>query len=175
MPQCRNAAMTEPDASPAATRALIGTRQEYLDAFDTLLALARRELRIFDPDLVQLGLEAAERLERLEAFLRATRGNRLLVAVHDPTHLTLHSPRFAQVIAAFSTDIAVHQTIGEAARVQDCFVLADGTHVVRRAVAAHPRGVLYRDDPQEGALMWQRFDQIWESSEPTAPPTTLGL
>ena len=167
--------MNEPDSPSAAARALIGTRREYLEAFDTLLGLARRELRVFDPDLVQLALDVPERIARLESFLRRTRGNRLLIAVHDPTHFARHSSRLGQLITMFSTDVAVHQTTGEAARVQDCFVLADGEHVVRRAVAAHPRGVFARDDPHEGALMRERFDQIWESSEPTAPPTTLGL
>lgn len=167
--------MTESDSSPGAVRVVVGTRREYLEAFDAVLGLARRELRVFDPDLAQLELDVPERIERLAAFLRATRGNRLLIAVHDPSYLARHSPRLARLIAAFSTDVAVHQTTGEAARVQDCFVLADGEHVVRRAVATHPRGVFVRDDPHEGALMRERFDQIWESSEPTAPPTTLGL
>ncbi|MCU0803702.1 MAG: hypothetical protein MUF79_01230 [Burkholderiales bacterium] len=167
--------MTESGSPPAVTRVLIGTRREYRDAFDALLGLARRELRIFDPDLVQLGLDDPGRIARLEGFLRATRGNRLFVAVHEPGHLERHSPRLAQLVAAFSTDFAVHRTTGEAARAQDCFVLADAAHVVRRAVAAHPRGVFVRDDPHESALMRERFDQIWESSEPTSPPTTLGL
>jgi len=167
--------MTNSDSSPSAVRVVVGTRQEYLEAFDAVLGLARRELRIFDPDLAQLELDAPERIERLAAFLRATRGNRLLIAVHDPSHLARHAPRLARLIAAFCADVAVHQTTGEAARVQDCFVLADGEHVVRRAVATHPRGAFIRDDPHEGALMRERFDQIWESSEPTAPPTTLGL
>lgn len=167
--------MTESHSSQIAERTLIETRREYLEAFDALLGLARRELQIFDPDLVQLGLDAPERIERLGAFLRQTRGNRLLIAVHDPEHLTRHSPRLAQLIAFFTTDIAVHQTTSEASRAQDCFVLADGQHFVRRAVATHPRGVFARHDAHEGALMRERFDQIWESSEPTAPPTTLGL
>lgn len=167
--------MTEPDSSPPAARALIETRRDYLEAFDQLLAIARRELRIFDPDLVQLGLDAPGRIERIEHFLRATRGNRLLIAVHDAAHLTRRSPRLGQLIAAFSADVTVRETTGEAARAQDCFVLADGEHVIRRPVAAHPRGVFLRDDAHEGALMRERFDQIWESSEPTAPPTTLGL
>lgn len=167
--------MTQDDSSPPPERVVIDTRREYQEAFDALLALATREIRIFDPDLAQLAVEAPERLDRVGAFLRRTRGNRLFIAVHDPAPLAQRSPRLARLVALFSDDIAVHRTTGEAERAQDCFVLADREHFVRRAVAAHPRGVFARHDPHEGTLMRERFDQIWESSEPTAPPTTLGL
>ena len=45
--------MAEPaDAVPQ--RILLDTRKDYREGFDTLLGLARRELRIFDPDLSEL-------------------------------------------------------------------------------------------------------------------------
>jgi hypothetical protein len=59
--------------------------------------------------------------------------------------------------------------------VQDCFVLADGEHLVRRPVTAQPRGVLVIGDPKECQPMRERFDQIWESSIPSVSANTTGL
>jgi len=164
------------DDSPAApTRTAIGTRREYLDAFDSLLGAARRELRIFDPDLAQLEINAPNRVDALGSFLRRDRLSQLHLVVHDDEYLARSCPRLAELIALFSTNVFVRRSDGDAARAQDCFVIADADHCVRRPVAAQPRGTIIRDDPHETALMRERFDQIWESSVPAAPPTTLGI
>src|SRR5215470_4548972 len=48
---------------PQPERRLLGTRSEYLSAFDELASRGRRELRVFDPDCVQLDLNAPARAE----------------------------------------------------------------------------------------------------------------
>ena len=58
---------------------------------------------------------------------------------------------------------------------QDCFVLADMEHFVRRPVAAQSRGVFTLNEYQDARLMRERFDEIWQSSVPAIPATTLGL
>jgi hypothetical protein len=160
---------------PQPRRQLLGSRREYLDAFDALLANARRELRIFDPDCAQLELDAPERSAMLRRFLLASRDNRLFVAVHDPEHLKRGCPRMLDIVRDFGFAIAIHQTEGEAARVQDCFVLADIEHFLRRPVAAQPRGVYIVNEYKDAHLMRERFDEIWQSSVPAVSATTLGL
>jgi len=156
-------------------RISITTRREYLDAFDALLAGAQRELYLFDPDLEQLQLNTPARNEALAAFLRRNALTRLQIVVHDDRYLAHHCPRFAELAALFSTNVAIRRTEGDAARAQDCFVVADAADCVRRPVAAQVRGVILRNDPNETALMLERFSQIWDSSTPAAPPTTLGI
>lgn len=160
---------------PQPRRELLGSRRQYLDAFDALLATARCELRIFDPDCAQLELNAPERNAVLRRFLLASRDNRLYVAVHDPEHLRRGCPRMLDIVRDFSFAIAIHQTEGEAARVQDCFVLADMEHFLRRPVAARPRGVYVVNEYKDARLMRERFDEIWQSSVPAVSATTLGL
>lgn len=160
---------------PQPVRRLLTTRREYLEAFDDLVANARRELRIFDPTLEGLELNAPERNERLRKFLLASRDNRLYIALHDPEHLTRHSPRTMELLVQFSAAIAVHQTEGEAARVQDCFVLADLENFVRRPVASQTRGTYVLNEFKDGRLMRERFDEIWQSSFQAVSATRLGL
>jgi hypothetical protein len=160
---------------PQPRRTLLAARADYLAAFDELVAVARRELRVFDPDCSQLELNAPARHEHLRQFLLASRDNRLLLAVHDPDHLERHCPRMLKLVAEFSTAIAIHRTEGEAARAQDCFVLADAEHFVRRQVAAQPRGVYCLNHYQDARLMRERYDEIWQHSVPAISATTLGL
>jgi hypothetical protein len=160
---------------PQPERQLIGTRREYLAAFDVLVGGLRRELRVFDPDCAQLELNAPGRIALLRSFLLASRDSRLLIAVHDAEHLRRHSPRFLELLAQFSASISIHQTEGEALRAQDCFVLADIDHYVRRPVAAASRGVYARNEFQEVRLFRERFEEIWHSSVPAVSATSLGL
>ncbi len=79
------------------------------------------------------------------------------------------------LLGSYTSAILIFQTHGDAAKVQDCFVLADGDHLVRRPVRTQPRGVLVLNDPKECQPMRERFDEIWESSLPGVSAITTGL
>jgi hypothetical protein len=159
----------------AAARQLLATHADYVQCFDLLLALTTRELRIFDPTLAQLELDAPARAAQLEELLRQSPQARMMIALHDPALLLARMPRMRRLCALFSPQIAIRQTFADAARAQDCFVVADLEHMVRRPVASQPRGVFLCGEPQEAALYRERFDAIWECAAPAAPVTTLGL
>jgi hypothetical protein len=167
--------MSEPSAEAVPERNLIRTRSDYLAGFNTLLGLARRELRIFDPDLSELEMNSMHRIETLTRFLRGSRTRRVYVALHEVDHVTKRCPRLIALMGSYTSAIHIFQTHGEAAKVQDCFVLADGEHLVRRPVRTQPRGVLVINDPKECQPMRERFDEIWEASLPTVSVNTTGL
>ncbi len=166
--------LTTPEP-PEPQRTLLTSKSEYASAADQLLAMAQNELRIFDPDFGDFRLEAPARIEALRQFLRRGLNNRLYVVVHDPDTVQRYCPRLVALLGTFSGRMIINRTLGEAARVQDCFVLADKSHLVRRPVAAQGRGVLILNDPREALAMRGRFDEIWESSEPGVSANTTGL
>jgi hypothetical protein len=165
----------EPMPETPPERTLITLRREYDDAVRTLLPLAQRELRIFDPDLSDLGLHTEERVAELRRLLVRSRNNRVLIAVHSTDFVASRAPRLMSLLGTFSGGMFIYQTQGDAARVQDCFILCDELHLVRRHVAAQARGALYLNDPKEGRGMRERFDQIWESSFLAVSATQVGL
>ncbi len=167
--------MSEPSAGAVPERILLQARSDYLEGFNRLLDLARRELRIFDPDLSELEMNSTNRVETLTRFLRESRTRRIYVALHDVEHVTKRCPRLITLMGSYTSAIFIFQTHGEAAKVQDCFVLADDDHLVRRPVTTQPRGVLVINDPKECQPMRERFDEIWESSLPTVSVNTTGL
>jgi len=167
--------MDEAERDAAPQRRLLATRKEYLEAIEQLLGLAARELRLFDPDLAELGMNAEPRIARLRAFLAASPTRRLYVALHDTDFVTRRCPRLLALLGSYPRQMFIQQTVGEALKAQDCFVIADDRHLVRRSVAAQPRGVLILDDPRDCGSIRDRFEEIWESSEATVSPNVTGL
>ncbi len=161
--------------TPQPQRALLNTRQQYLAAADQLLASATHDLCVFDPDLTMLDFNAPSRIDILRRLLSANRNHRVRIALHDVTHVSTRSPRLLGLISTFPAGLVIQCTQGEAARAQDCFVIADGVNVVRRPAAAQPRGVLLLDDPNEGHAMQDRFEQIWESTYVAVSASKIGL
>ena len=156
-------------------RLLLSTRREYRDAVERLIGLAERELRVFDADFSDLEINSQQKTELLRAFLLRSRNNRLYIAVHDTDHIRNRCPRLLELLRQFSDRMFIHQTQGEAARVQDCFVLADTLHIARRPVRTQPRGTLKLCDEQEAQGMLLRFSEIWDSSFPAVSASTSGL
>jgi ABC-type cobalamin/Fe3+-siderophores transport system ATPase subunit len=167
--------MSEPSADTVPERILLQARSDYLGGFNRLLGLARRELRIFDPDLSELEMNSTSRIETLTRFLRESRTHRIYVALHDIEHVTKRCPRLIALMSSYTSALLIFQTHGEAAKVPDCFVLADGDHLVRRPVRTQARGVLVINDPKECQPMRERFEEIWEASLPTVSVNTTGL
>lgn len=151
------------------------TEADYQAAVDRLLAAAGRELRIFDPDLAALRLNAPQRVAQLQQFLAASRTRRLLIAVHDPEHLTRHCPRMMALLARYAHAIQVNCTHEEIRNLQDSFLVLDQNHYVRRPVAQHFRGALGLHDETEALTMRTRFQEIWSASFPGVSASTLGL
>jgi hypothetical protein len=166
---------SEQIVQPAPERLALLTRQEYRDALERLIALAQRELRMFDADFSDLEINSRRNYELLRAFLLRSPNNRLCIAVRDADHIRKNCPRLLNLLRQFGDRMFIHQAQGEAAGVQDCFVLADQLHFVRRLVQAQPRATLVVNDEQESLGMFQRFSEIWDGSLPVVSATTSGL
>lgn len=167
--------MSELPADTVPERTLLETTGDYLGGFNRLLGLARRELRIFDPDLSRLDMNSTRRIETLTRFLRKDRTRVVYIALHDIEHVSRHCPRLITLMGSYTPGIQIFRTQGDAAKVQDCFALADDDHLVRRPVTTQPRGVLIINDPKECQPMRERFDEIWESSVAAVSVNTTGL
>ena len=166
---------SEQTVQPQPERSALATRKEYREALERLTALAQRDLRIFDPDFSDLEINSQRKCELLRAFLLRGRNNRLYIAVHETGYIRNYCPRLLMLLRQFSDRVFIHQTHGDAARVQDCLVLADNLHFVRRPVYAQPRATLILNDDKESQGIYLRFSEIWDSSFPAVSATTSGL
>lgn len=144
-------------------------------AIDEIIAVATRRIVIFDRDLAEGSYNTSQRFNRLKVFLLSNRRNRVDIALHKSENLERDCARMMILLRQFPDAISIHRTLPEAQRVQDGFVIADGTHYLHRFHFDHPRAQIALHDESGGGLLQRRFDEIWGYTEPAAAATTLGL
>jgi hypothetical protein len=168
--------MSETSGTPPkpAYRPIFGTA-DSLAAIDEVVASAQRTLRIFDVALSNRGFNSPARTELLRRFLVAGRAHRLLIALHDTDPLSRECPRLLALLRQFPMSIEVHRTIAQARNAMDPFVVADDHSVWHQLHHEQPRAIVALHSPADAMPIAQRFDEIWELSEPAVSATTLGL
>lgn len=152
-----------------------GSESAYRNAIAMTLAVARNEIRIFDRDLVAMGLEDATRIELVTGFLSADSHRRMRIVVHDDTPLQRYAPRSISLLRLFAHAIEVRRTPEHLRRLADCWVLADAAHGTIRFHTDQPRGKQVWNDEREVKPWWQRAGDLWEESEPCSPASITGL
>jgi hypothetical protein len=71
--------------------------------------------------------------------------------------------------------IEIHRTLAQAREARDPFVIADDHSVWHQLHADQLRAIVALHSPVDATPISQRFDEIWDLSEPAVSATTLGL
>ncbi|HTS84880.1 MAG TPA: hypothetical protein VMG61_07225 [Usitatibacter sp.] len=168
--------MSETSAAPSQPgyRPISGTA-ESLAAIDEVIAVAERSIRIFDIALANRGFNSPARAEKLREFLVRGRSHRLHIALHETEGLERECPRLLTLLRQFPMSIEIHRTLAQARNAMDPFVLADDHSVWHQLHFEQPRAIVAIRSPADAMPIAQRFDEIWDLSEPAVSATTLGL
>jgi hypothetical protein len=148
---------------------------ESLEAIDEVISVADRTLRIFDVSLSGRGFNSPARAAALREFLVRGRSHRILIALHETDLLERENPRLLTLLRQFPMSIEIHRTLAQARNANDPFVLADDHSLWHQLHYEQPRAVVALHLPADTLPISQRFDEIWELSEPAVSATTLGL
>lgn len=152
---------------------LTGTK-DYESAIDRILALALGKVRIFDRRLSR-EYNDTSRIELMRTLLLSNRSSRILIVTHDASNIRTDCARLVVLQRQFGHAVAIHRTQSLARGVYDPFCIVDGSHYARRFHYNAVRGVVAMNDPEGAGDLVQRFDEIWEASQPAVTATTLGL
>ena len=144
-------------------------------AIDEVIATAQRTLRIFDFTLMNRGFNSPSRYDALRHFLVAGRAHRILMALHEPELLERECPRLMMLLRQFPMSIAIHRTVSMARSAMDPFVLADDRSVWHQMHYSQLRAIVALHSPVDAVPIVQRFNEIWDQSEPAISATTTGL
>ena len=168
-------AIPAPVEPPAPQRRLLTSRADFATALDEVICMATRNLRIFDPTGRDFGFNSLQREEQLRKFLLNSRNSRLMISVHDTTHITIDSPRLMRLLRQFSHAISIYRTNEAIRKIEDVLVIADDLHCIRKPHAERPNGVVHLHDRAETHGWLNRFNDIWDQSTPSVSATTIGL
>jgi hypothetical protein len=161
--------------NPESSYRQISGNAESLAAIDQVIATARTTLRLFDFSLASRGFNSPARTEMLRSFFVAGRSHRLLIALHEPELLERECPRLITLLRQFPVSIEIHRTLAQARNALDPFIVADDHSVWHQLHYQQPRAIVALHSPPDASPIAQRFDEIWELSEPAISATTLGL
>ena len=148
---------------------------ESLAAIEQVIAAAERTIRIFDITLSNRGFNSPARAAQLREFLVRGRAHRLLIALHETELLERECPRLLILLRQFPMSIEIHRTIAQARNATDPCVIADDHSVWHQLHYEQPRAAVALRSPAHVLPISQRFDEIWDLSEPAVSATTLGL
>ena len=171
---------TPPDAALAPPPGL--PREMRLDslgalggAYDDVIALAQRHIKVFDTDLSSGGWNTAARCGALSSFLRRAPGARLDVIVHDTRWIESFAARIGTLLARHAHAMTVYRTGSAARAAMNPLVIVDDLHFVHRHHVDWPHGTLSIGSPERAKALVERFAEIWATGEPGVPGTVLGL
>ena len=167
--------MSEQEAAPKPNYRPISGIAESLEAIDEVIGAAERSIKIFDISLSNRGFNSPGRAALLRQFFVAGRAHRLYIALHETNLLERESPRLLMLLRQFPMSIEIHRTLAQARNANDPFVVADDQSVWHQLHYEQPRAIVALDSPQDAIPIAQRFDEIWELSEPAVSATTTGL
>ncbi|MDR0577802.1 MAG: hypothetical protein LBI87_09780 [Candidatus Accumulibacter sp.] len=148
---------------------------EYGDAARQILSRTTRSLRIFDPDLVRLGLESRENALFLRRFLAATPRGALQIVLRNAEPFRRDSPRLFKLLADFPHGMQVWECAPQLRRLTDAMLLSDDRHALIRIHEDHARSRLILDDAAACRRYQARFDEILGEGGTPISATTLGL
>jgi len=148
---------------------------DSLEAIDQVVAVAERTLRIFDISLSNRGFNTPKRADALRQFLVRGRAHRILIALHETELLERENPRLLTLLRQFPMSIEIHRTLAQARSATDPCVIADDHSVWHQLHYEQPRAIVALHSPADTLPIAQRFDEIWDLSEPAVSATTLGL
>ena len=167
--------MSEADDAPKPTYRPISGIAESLAAIEEVVSVAQRTLRVFDVSLSNRGFNSPGLTEKLRQFLVAGRSHRVYIALHNTELLERESPRLLQLLRQFPMSIEIHRTLAQARNANDPFVVADDHSVWHQLHHEQPRAIVAVRSPPDATPIMQRFEEIWDLSEPAVSATTAGL
>ena len=151
---------------------------EALAAIESVVACARREIRIFDTlpsTLRDREFGRPNRIESLKTLLLKNRASRIRIALHEVTAMESELPRLLLLMQMHATQVQIHRTVGQAREAHDVMLIADDAHSWRKPYFEHPRSVLTLNDPAATKPFIDRFEEIWDSTELVSVGGAAGL
>jgi hypothetical protein len=169
--------MTETTPAPAKTadRALLRARDDIRDHVAVLIEGARREIIVFAPQLDAFLFSNPRVSRALASFAAAHRQNRARILVEDGVQAVRDNDRLVELSRRMSEFVEIRQ-VGEQHRgIRELFVVTDRANSLHEEDTTRMEAAVRMAERQTAGLLQQRFQEMWDHSEPIAEIRTTGL
>lgn len=143
-------------------------REALRDAHLELVNSARHELAVATPALDDAIWNSAAMGDALGHFLARHARNRVRIVIEDTEHMLTHCSRLVELARRFS-DLLLIRRLGDPHRgLAELIFLADRNSCLVQADIRRVDATLDLAAPRTAAPHVQRFEQIWDASEPVS-------
>jgi hypothetical protein len=163
------------ESGPTTAPRVVRDRGGIAPRLVALIAQARHELAVFQPQLEPALFNASATTNALVAFVTAHRHNRVRLLVEDAEQAVRDNPRVVELCRRLSDFVEMRQVGEEHRGLRELFVTADRSGYLHQSDLTRPECVIELHDRGHGGELAQRFEAMWERSEPIAAIRTAGL
>ncbi|WP_295002923.1 hypothetical protein [uncultured Dechloromonas sp.] len=156
-------------------RELITSWADYQTAIDRLLAIATKQIRIYDEDLTTLKLDSAPRLAHVKRLVSGARSNALSIAVRNGSPLRNQHPLLQSLLTTYGHVAAAQETPAQLAHLRDSMIIVDDKYGLIRFERDMPRSKLLIDESDELRPYLAKFNEIWAEGGERISNSTVGL
>jgi hypothetical protein len=161
--------------APAAPPRTLRDRAEIAAQIATLTAQARREIAIFAPELDPTWFNTPALDHALAGFVAQHRHNRARFLVENARQIVADNSRLVARARQFSEFLEIRRVGEQHAGQQELFVLVDRTGFLHQRDLGRPECLLDLNNRRHAVELVQRFQEMWDHSEPISDIRTTGL
>ncbi len=151
------------------------SREENRGIIASLVANARREIKVFAPILDPFYFNTPAMEQSLIGFTLAHPHNRVQLLIEDIPALLLDQARLVGLVRRLSGRIEIRRVDDDAVGQREFFVVADGRGYFHQIDYQGRESSTDFDASGEAALLVRRFEELWERSARIPDLQTTGL
>ncbi len=159
----------------ARARVLLKNRDAVRAQIALLAGQARHELRIFAPQLDPALYNTAELTDQLASFVARDRHNFVHLLVEDSDQAARDNDRVMQLCRRMSDFVRMRRVGEQHIGLKEMFLVVDHLGYLHQPDLARPECVSASADARNAVELAQRFENMWERSEPIHHINTVGL
>ena len=163
------------DRPTAATRVLLKTRDAVRAQIALLTNQARHEIRIFTPQLDPALFNTAELTHLLTSFVARDRHNFVHILVEDSDQAVRDNDRVILLCRRMSDFVQIHRVGEQHIGLKEMFLVVDRLGYLHHPDLTRPDCLSASADARGAVQLAQRFQEMWERSEPIRTINTVGL
>ena len=163
------------DRATVTARVLLKTRDAVRAQITLLTNQARHEIRLFTPQLDPALFNTAELTGLLTSFVARDRHNFIQILVEDSDQTVRDNDRVVLLCRRMSDFVHLHRVGEQHIGLKEMFLVVDHLGYLHQSDLARHDCVSASADTRGAVQLAQRFQQMWEHSEPLRQINTVGL
>jgi hypothetical protein len=165
----------ETGTNPPSLPITLKERDAIRDRIASLIVSARREIIVFAPQMDAHFFNNSQLTRPLASFAARHQNNRARFLIEDASQVLRDNDRVVALCRRLPEFIQLHQVGEEHLGFREMFIIVDGASYLHQPDVTEYACIVEPSGRRRAVEMLQRFEQMWDRSEPAVGLNTAGL